>query len=66
MSTPKETTRRDFALHSLIGLGRWAPWLGFLGFRVSYYDRPILVGWRGSVHWFGRCVAFIRLDGTLQ
>lgn len=57
--------RRSFFKRCAQTIFEWSPSLGLLGFRFCSYANPTAVGYRGWVEWFGRCCAFVKLDGKM-
>lgn len=58
--------RRDFLKRTAARFASWTPFLGLLGFQFNRYSNPsCLRFWRGSIDWCGRCVGFVRSDGSI-
>ena len=58
--------RREFFRRMSLGVSRWIPGLGLLGFQVHRYANPVATGWYGWITWCGRLVGFLRPDRTIR
>lgn len=58
-------TRREFFGRCKQHAFRLAHWLGILGFQYKPYTFTNGI-WSGWIEWFGRCVGFVSVRGTIH
>ncbi len=59
------TNRRRFFQSVTQKVAAWGAPLSLLGFRLHPYANPQTVGWRGWITFWGKCVGFVRPNGSI-